>query len=117
MSKDEFFAVDTAEQPWEERHNPRLGRAILRKDLYTDPETGGDSVGALPGGARQPRPHPPLRPRPVCPGRRPGDAPGDVRPGDIPPVPEGRGHGARAGPEAGVTVLFVANKSFRIDYV
>ena len=23
-------------------HNPKLGRAILRKDLYTDPETGAE---------------------------------------------------------------------------
>ena len=42
MSPDEFSAIDTAAQPWDERHNPKLGRAILRKDLYTDPETGAE---------------------------------------------------------------------------
>jgi hypothetical protein len=40
MSRDEFFAIAAAERPWEERFNPTLGRAILRKGLYTAPETG-----------------------------------------------------------------------------
>ena len=42
MPHDEFFAVNTSEQPWEERYNEKLGRAIFRKDLYTDPETGAE---------------------------------------------------------------------------
>src|SRR5262249_30141475 len=42
MSHDEFFAIDTAAQPWDERYNPKLGKSIFRKDLYTDPETGAE---------------------------------------------------------------------------
>ena len=42
MPHDEFFAIDTAAQPWDERYNPKLGKVIFRKDLYTDPETGAE---------------------------------------------------------------------------
>src|SRR5262249_11173949 len=42
MPHDEFHAIDTTAVPWEERFNPKLGRAILRKDLYTDPQTGAE---------------------------------------------------------------------------
>jgi quercetin dioxygenase-like cupin family protein len=40
MRHDEFYAIDTEAQPWEQRRNEKLGRAIFRKDLYNDPETG-----------------------------------------------------------------------------
>jgi hypothetical protein len=39
MPHRESFAIDTSVLPGEERSNPKLGRAILRKDPYTDPET------------------------------------------------------------------------------
>jgi hypothetical protein len=42
MPRDEFFAINTSQQPWEERYNEKLGKAILRKDLYTDPESGAE---------------------------------------------------------------------------
>ena len=36
----QLIAIDTNEQPWEERFNEKLGRAIYRKNLLEDPETG-----------------------------------------------------------------------------
>ena len=42
MSHDEFFSIDTSAQPWDERYNSKLGKVILRKDLYTDSETGAE---------------------------------------------------------------------------
>ena len=35
-----LIAIDTAALPWEERFNEKLGRAIYRKELITDPDTG-----------------------------------------------------------------------------
>ena len=35
-----LIAIDTAALPWEERFNEKLGRAIFRKNLITDPDTG-----------------------------------------------------------------------------
>jgi hypothetical protein len=34
------IAVDTTALPWEERFNDKLGRALYRKNLVTDPDTG-----------------------------------------------------------------------------
>src|SRR5690348_4834863 len=42
MPHDAYFAIDTTKQPWEERFNEKLGRALYRKDLYTDAETGAE---------------------------------------------------------------------------
>ena len=33
-------AIDTASLPWEERFNEKIGRALFRKNLITDPDTG-----------------------------------------------------------------------------
>src|SRR5262245_990793 len=35
-----LLAIDTAAQPWEERFNEKLGRALYRKELVKDPDTG-----------------------------------------------------------------------------
>ena len=40
MHANEFYAINTLQQPWEERFNEKLGRALFRKMLYTDPESG-----------------------------------------------------------------------------
>jgi hypothetical protein len=34
MSDDRFFAIKTAEQPWEERFNEKLGKTMFRKELH-----------------------------------------------------------------------------------
>ena len=41
MNQSKLIAIDTQTMPWEERFNERIGRALFRKELYTDPETGG----------------------------------------------------------------------------
>src|SRR6476660_7007150 len=40
MNPSNLIAFDAQSMPWEERFNERIGRALVRKDLYTDPETG-----------------------------------------------------------------------------
>src|SRR5438874_13415487 len=40
MNSSELIAVDTNALPWEERFNEKLGRALYRKNLVIDPETG-----------------------------------------------------------------------------
>ena len=40
MNPTKVIAIDTQSMPWEERFNERIGRALFRKELYTDPETG-----------------------------------------------------------------------------
>ena len=40
MAAPEMIAVDTAALPWQERFNEKLSRALFRKELYTDPDTG-----------------------------------------------------------------------------
>src|SRR5438034_10166524 len=40
MNPTKFIAIDTQSVPWEERFNERIGSALFRKELYTDPETG-----------------------------------------------------------------------------
>ena len=40
MDTPTVIAIDTAALPWEERFNEKLGRALYRKDLITDPDTG-----------------------------------------------------------------------------
>ena len=36
----QFIALDTTKLPWEERFNEKIGRALFRKELFSDPETG-----------------------------------------------------------------------------
>src|ERR1700683_5389714 len=40
MDAQSLIAIDTAALPWEERFNDKLGRALYRKNLITDPDTG-----------------------------------------------------------------------------
>src|SRR3954464_4082304 len=42
MNPPQLTVVDTNTIPWAERFNERIGRALYRKDLYTDPETGAE---------------------------------------------------------------------------
>jgi hypothetical protein len=63
MTHDPFFAIDTSARPWEERFNERLGKAIFRKDLYVDPETGAEiRLVRYPAGLVNPPPNPPAGP-------------------------------------------------------
>ena len=118
MSSDEFYAIDTAAQPWDERHNPKLGRAIFRKDLYTDPETGAEiRLVRYPAGVVNPaHTHPCGHGLYVLEGDLVTHK-GTFGPGTFVWFPEGEVMEHGAGPGADVTVLFVTNKRFRIDYV
>lgn len=40
MDAQSVIAVDSRALPWEERFNEKLGRALYRKNLVTDPDTG-----------------------------------------------------------------------------
>ena len=35
-----FLAVDTTKLPWEERFSDAIGKAIYRKEFFSDPDTG-----------------------------------------------------------------------------
>jgi len=118
MRHNEFYAIDTAAQPWEERHNEKLGRAIFRKDLYTDPETGAEiRLVRYPAGLVNPaHTHPCGHGLYVLEGELVTHK-GRFGPGSFVWFPEGEVMEHGAGPAGDVTVLFVTNKRFRIDYV
>jgi quercetin dioxygenase-like cupin family protein len=118
MKPDEFYAVNTAELPWQERFNEKLGRPLFRKDLYADPETGGEiRIVRYPAGVINPaHTHPCGHGMYVLSGTLVTHK-GRFGPGYFVWFPEGEvmEHGASA--DADAVVLFVTNKTFRIDYV
>jgi quercetin dioxygenase-like cupin family protein len=118
MSPDKFFAINTLEQPWEERFNEKIGKALFRKNLYTDPTTGAEiRLVKYPAGIINPlHTHPCGHGMYVLEGTLMTHN-GIFGPGTFVWFPEGEAmeHGASA--EGDVTVLFITNKSFRIDYV
>lgn len=118
MRHDEFYAIDTATTSWEERYNEKLGRAIFRKDLYTDPETGAEiRLVRYPAGLVNPaHTHPCGHGLYVLEGELVTHK-GTFGPGSFVWFPEGEVMEHGAGPSGDVTVLFVTNKRFRIDYV
>ncbi len=115
---DEFFAIDASEQPWEERYNEKLGKVIYRKDLRADPETGAEiRLVRYPAGLVNPKhTHPCGHGLYVLEGNLVTHK-GTFGPGTFVWFPEGEvmEHGATA--DADVTVLFITDKRFRIDYV
>jgi quercetin dioxygenase-like cupin family protein len=118
MTHQEFFAINTSNQPWEERYNEKLGRAIFRKDLYTDPETGAEiRLVRYPAGLVNPgHTHPCGHGLYVLEGTLVTHK-GTFSPGTFVWFPEGEVMEHGASPNADVTVLFITNKHFRIDYV
>ena len=36
----QLFALDATKLPWEERYSEAIGKAIYRKELFSDPDTG-----------------------------------------------------------------------------
>ena len=118
MNPSKLTVIDTRTMPWDERFNERIGRALFRKELYTDPETGGlIRLVRYPAGVINPRhTHPCGHGMYVLEGKLVTHA-GTFAPGMFVWFPEGEEmeHGASA--EGDVTVLFVTNKTFRIDYV
>lgn len=118
MPADPFFAIDTRQQPWEERFNEKIGRALYRKNLYTDQETGGEvRLVKYPAGVINPRhTHPCGHGMYVLEGNLVTHR-GTFGPGHFVWFPEGEVMEHGASPEGDVIVLFITNKGFRIDYV
>jgi quercetin dioxygenase-like cupin family protein len=118
MSPDTFFAIDTSKIAWEERFNERIGRALFRKNLYTDPASGAEiRLVRYPAGVVNPKhTHPCGHGMFVLEGTLVTHK-GSFGPGCFVWFPEGETmeHGASAAGD--VTVVFITNKSFRIDYV
>jgi quercetin dioxygenase-like cupin family protein len=118
MQPDQYYAVDTAQMPWEERFNEKLGRALFRKMLYTDPASGAEiRLVKYPAGVINPlHTHPCGHGMYVLEGTLVTHK-GSYGPGAFVWFPEGEAmeHGASASGD--VVVLFITNKSFRIDYV
>ena len=112
------IAIDTSTVVWEERFNEKLGRSLFRKNLFEDAETGMEiHLVRYPAGVVNPwHTHPCAHGMYVLEGTLATNA-GTFGPGTFVWFPEGSvmQHGATA--EADVTVLFITNKPFRIDYV
>jgi quercetin dioxygenase-like cupin family protein len=112
-----LIAIDANALPWEERFNEKIGRALFRKSLVEDPDTGMEvRLVRYPAGVMNPRhTHPCAHGMYVLSGSlRTHD--GTYGPGWFVWSPECTvmEHGATA--EADVTVLFITNKRFEIHY-
>lgn len=118
MPKSSFIAIDAAAMPWEERFNEKIGRALFRKELFSDPETGMMvRLVRYPAGVINPlHTHPCGHGMYVLEGTLVTHK-GSFGPGHFVWFPEGEAmeHGASAAGD--VTVVFITNKPFRIDYV
>lgn len=117
MKRSEFLAVNVNELPWEERYSQEIGAAIFRKEFFSDPETGMlVRLVRYPAGVINPRhTHPCGHGMYVLEGNLVTHK-GTYPPGSFVWFPEGEvmEHGASA--EGDVTVVFITNKPFRIDY-
>jgi quercetin dioxygenase-like cupin family protein len=113
-----FFGIDANLVPWEERFNDKIGRSLYRKELFNDPETGMlVRLVRYPAGVINPsHTHPCGHGMYVLEGTLVTHK-GTFRPGSFVWFPEGEvmEHGASSAGD--VTVVFITNKSFRIDYV
>ena len=118
MPNNSLVVINAAEADWEERFNEKIGRPLFRKDLFSDPETGVMiRLVRYPAGVVPPQhTHPCGHGMFVLEGKLVTHE-GTYGPGTFVWFPEGIVMEHGASPEADVTVLFVTNKSFRIDYV
>lgn len=117
MNRSPFVALDAGSVPWTESFHEKVGKTIYRKDLFSDPETGMMvRLVRYPAGVINPRhTHPCGHGMYVLEGRLVTHK-GTFGPGSFVWFPEGEAmeHGASA--EGDVTVVFITNKPFRIDY-
>jgi quercetin dioxygenase-like cupin family protein len=109
--------IDANALPWEERFNEKIGRALYRKNLFTDAETGMEiRLVRYPAGIVNPRHmHPCAHGMYVLEGTLVTHE-GRFGEGSFVWFPEGETmeHGAAA--EQDVIVLFITNKPFQIHY-
>ena len=113
-----LVVIDTKSLPWDSQFNERIGHALLRKTLFNDAETGMlIRLVRYPSGVINPKhTHPCGHGMYVLEGTLVTHQ-GSFGPGTFVWFPEGEvmEHGASA--EGDVTVVFITNKAFRIDYV
>jgi quercetin dioxygenase-like cupin family protein len=112
-----FKAVDTAALPWEERFNEKIGRALYRKNLIEDADTGMEvRMVRYPAGVVNPlHTHPCAHGMYVLEGTLVTNA-GEYGPGSFVWFPEGMDMEHGAATDGDVTVLFITNKPFDIHY-
>jgi quercetin dioxygenase-like cupin family protein len=117
MVDSQFFAIDTLKMPWEESFNEKIGKALFRKELFSEPETGMlVRLVRYPAGVINPsHTHPCGHGMYVLEGRLVTHK-GTFGPGSFVWFPEGEVMEHGASPEGDVVVVFITNKPFRIDY-
>jgi quercetin dioxygenase-like cupin family protein len=117
MNNQAVTAIDTNSMPWEERFNEKIGRALYRKNLMEDPETGMEvRLVRYPAGVINPlHTHPCAHGMFVLEGTLVTHL-GSYGPGTFVWFPEATPmeHGASASGDA--TVVFITNKRFEIHY-
>ena len=110
--------IDSTSLPWEERFNEKVGRALFRKNLIKDPDTGIEiRLVRYPAGVVNPlHTHPCAHGMFVLEGTLLTHQ-GRFGPGNFVWFPEGEKmeHGASA--ERDLVVLFMTNKPFEVHYV
>jgi quercetin dioxygenase-like cupin family protein len=118
MPTSSFLAIDTNQLSWEERYNEHLGRPLFRKELFSDPETGMlVRLVRYPAGVINPNhTHPCGHAMFVLEGNLVTHR-GTFGPGSFVWFPEGERMEHGASTEGDVTVVFITNKPFRIDYL
>jgi quercetin dioxygenase-like cupin family protein len=117
MDEKQFIAIDTRTLPWEERFKEKLGQSLYRKRLITDPDTGMEvRLVKYPAGVINVwHTHPCAHGMYVLEGTLVTHA-GSYGPGSFVWFPEGSAMEHGATPERDVTVLFITNKPFEINY-
>jgi len=117
MDGKDLKAIDTHSMPWQERFNEQVGKALYRKDLIVDPETGMEvRLVRYPAGFINPcHTHPCAHGLYVLEGTLVTQG-SHYGPGHFLWFPEGMVMEHGATPEADVTVLFITNKPFAIHY-
>ena len=118
MPENSLLVSNTIETEWEERFNEKIGHSLFRKELFDDPETGMMiRLVRYPAGIINPsHTHPCGHGMYVLEGNLVTHQ-GTYGPGVFVWFPEGEVMEHGASPEGDVTVVFITNKRFRIDYV
>lgn len=113
----QFLALDTNAMPWEERFNDKVGKALFRKELFSDPDTGMMvRLVRYPAGVINPcHTHPCGHGMFVLQGQL-ATHKGTFGPGSFVWFPEGEVMEHGASPAGDVVVVFITNKPFQIDY-
>jgi len=118
MHSQETITMDTNAVPWEERFNEKLSRALYRKVLIQDPDTGmGIQLVRYPAGVVIPwHTHPCAHGIYVLDGTLVTHQ-GSYGPGSFVWFPEGAAMRHGATNESDVTVLFITNKPLEMCYL